>query len=92
MNMTTASTNIQEPGRLLSLASMNQTLTTDSRIAIVLPSTQGQSMAAFAFGILAHAAIAPMEYDPDLSKPRLPGSGKNRILWIAPDFDAPLEW
>ncbi len=90
--MISANTNIQEPGLVLSLVSLDQNITTVSQISIVLSMTQDQLAQAFDFGILAKGAITPMTYDPDLNTPRVPGLGKERILKVTPDFDEPLRW
>jgi len=75
------------------MESMNQNLTTASRISIVLPTTQSEGVfPSFPFGVLAEVPMAPLEFNADLTAPRVPGTGKGRILKVAPDFDAPLRW
>ena len=37
-------------------------------------------------GVLVAVPFAPMEYETDLSRPRVAGAGKGRVLWMAPDF------
>jgi hypothetical protein len=53
---------------------------------------QDQWKIAFPFGILAEVPMTPIDYNPDLNMPRVPGAGKGRILKVASDFDAPLHW
>jgi hypothetical protein len=92
--MISMKTNIQENGVLLSLESLNQSLTTASTIAIVLPlpTMEDRWKIDFPFGVLAAVPMTPIEYNPDLNMPRTPGAGKERILKVAHDFDAPLNW
>ena len=48
-------------------------------------------MMSFPFGILAEIPMNPIESNPDLTTPRLPGLAKGRILRVDPNFDAPLD-
>jgi len=85
--MITINTNFQYCGELESL---NQSLTSASRLNIALPTMQG-APAAFNFGILAEVPMTPIQFNPDLTAPRVAGAGKGRIK-MAPDFDAPIQW
>ncbi len=89
--MITINASIQGQNTFFSPTSLSQILTTSSKIDIVFPTTQGGE-AIFPFGVLAEVPMTPLEYDPDLTKPRVAGAGKGRILMVAPDFDAPLQW
>lgn len=85
-----ASLNINQPA-FMSVESLTQSPTTASRVMIVQPTSQlDESVPLCAPGVLAEVAMSPMDYDPDISRPRVPGSAKGRILRIASDFDAPL--
>ena len=89
--MNTLNATIQNQNTFFSPTSLSQILTTSSKIDIVFPTTQDQEVS-FPFGILAEVPMTPLEYNPDLTKPRVAGAGKGRILKVAPDFDAPLQW
>jgi hypothetical protein len=78
--------NINQPA-FLSVESLTQHPSVASRISIVVPSSQGdQWIPSPTPGIIAEVAVSPIEYDPDLSRPRIAGAGKDRILRIARDF------
>jgi len=73
------------------MESTNQNITPASRISIVLPTTQSEGVfPSFPFGVLASVPMAPLEFNADVTAPRVPGTGKDRILKVAADFDAPL--
>jgi hypothetical protein len=89
MSMSSVNTNVQNAGVCESL---NQNLTAASRISILLPTTQAEGVfPSFPFGILAEVPMTPVQFDADLTAPRVAGSAKGRIK-MAPNFDAPLEW
>lgn len=92
MKVDYASIGFQQPTLILSLEALTQTPTAASRVMIVPPTTQSQPSPISAAGVLPELAITPMEYDPDLTRPRVSGSGKDRILRIAHDFDAAFDW
>jgi len=71
--------------------SLSQVLTTASKIDVVFPSTQTGDVIAFPFGILSEIPVSPIDFNPDLTTPRLPGSGKGRILRVDPNFDAAID-
>jgi hypothetical protein len=87
--MDNINTSIQGQNPFFSPISLSQILTTASKIDIVLPTSQSQVL--FPFGILAEIPIDPIESNPDLKMPRLPGLAKGRILRVDSDFDAPLD-
>lgn len=79
-------------GSAFALVGLSQILTTASKIDIVLSTGQRQDHPAFPFGIFASTPIDPVVSDPDISAPRLPGLAKGRVLRVATDFDAPIDW
>jgi hypothetical protein len=89
--MNTINTYVQSQNSFFSPISLSQILTTSSKIDIVFPTTQVQEIA-FPFGILAEIPITPIESNPDLTKPRIPGLARERVLRVDPSFDAPLEF
>jgi hypothetical protein len=80
--------NTQGQNPFFSPVSLSQILTTSSKVDIVLPTSNSLQLLPFPFGILAGIPIDPIESNPDLKTPRLPGLAKGRILRVDPDFDA----
>jgi hypothetical protein len=80
------SVNIHQP-EFISVESLTQSPSTASRTTIVAPSSQSdQWVPNSAPGVLAEVAMSPIEFDPDLTRPRIPGAAKGRVLKIAADF------
>lgn len=71
--------------------SLNQDLATSSQIMISLPSTQDPMAPSLGLsGVFGEIPFTPMISDPDLTRPRIPGMAKGRIVRMASDFDEPV--
>jgi hypothetical protein len=81
--MASANINVNQP-EMVSLSSLTQTPNAASQVMISLPTTQAGTPSIP--GVLVAVPFAPMEYETDLSRPRVAGAGKGRVLWMAPDF------
>jgi hypothetical protein len=81
--MTSKNVNINQP-EMCTLSSLTQAPNAASRVMISLPTSQAGTP--LVPGVLVAVAFAPMEYETDLSRPRVAGAGKGRVLWMAPDF------
>jgi hypothetical protein len=77
--MITINSSIEGQNTFFSPTSLSQILTTSSKIDIVFPTTQGKD-STFPFGVLGEVPFSPIESNPDLTTPRLPGLGKGRVL------------
>ena len=81
--MATVNVNVHQL-ETVSLQSMTQTPNAASQVMISQPTSQLQFSSIP--GVLAEVPFAPMESSADLSRPRVAGAGKDRILWMSPDF------
>lgn len=88
--MPSDSINAQQPGVIVSLESLDQSLSVANQVTLVVPTDQTAFISVPS--IVPWVSITPVAQDPDLTLPRAPGAGRGRILRIARDFDAPLEW
>jgi len=77
----------------VALESLDQTPAASRSIFTQFGPSQGgaESFGLFVPATLTGRPISAVERDPDVTAPRRPGTGRERILDVAPDFDAPLD-